>query len=129
MGRLLLVLTLALGLLVTNGQGPERLTHAGEGKKTCKSEYPNYLTSVPSGYSLASEYSAFRSAKSKLGNIKKGKREKAKRGPCAGSKGGQHVNLRRADKGNRRVGSLAGCPICRDNSNGPEVYWRWTVIY
>ena len=129
MGRLLLVLTLALGLLIIIGEGPERVTHAGEGKKTCKSEYPNYLTSVPSGYVYTSEASAFRSAKSKRGKIKKGKREKAKRGPCAGRKGGQHVNLRYADAGSERAGSLAGCPICRDGSNGPEVYWRWTAIY
>ena len=116
----LLVLLLAL---------PDRILHAGNGTKTCDSEYPDYLTSVPSGYVYTSEDSAFRSAKSKRGDIKKGKRENARQGPCAGSKGGQHVNLRYTDGGSERAGSLVGCPICRDDSNGPEVYWRWTVIY
>ena len=100
--------------------------------KTCASEYPRHLTSVPSGYSYDSEDEAFRVLVNESKNFslrKEANRATATSGPCEGI--GWHTKVKASYKKNGRdagyPGSLVGCPICKDTSSGPELYEKWAI--
>ena len=107
-------------------------SEADSPEKTCATEYPKHLTSVPSSYIYDSEDEAFRVLVNENKNFslrKEGNRDRATSGPCEGI--GWHTKVKASYKKNGREagypGSLVGCPICKDTSSGPELYEKWAI--
>ena len=108
------------------------LSSSVSAEETCASKYPNAPTEPPRGYDYKNEidaYMAMRREARKAGYtaIKKGTRDRARRGPCVGY--GEHVNMKGmkpASKGKKKewaqLGSMTSCQICEDTPRGPKLY-------
>jgi hypothetical protein len=108
-------------------------TRAQVEKKTCESESPKHLKSVPSDYSYDSQTDAFRAMERELEEVRLQEEPKysAGSGPC-GPNGWQvkiRANWKKSGDDAGRPGSLMGCPTCEDTSSGPKTYEKWRVSY